>query len=443
MKNVGMKLVALFIIILYNYIKKEGKSMQINRDYYLKKMIKKDGNGLIKVITGIRRCGKSYLLGTIFYDYLVTSGIDNNHIIYMPLDIKENKKYLDGDVFLDYIKGKIIDNNKYYLLIDEVQLMSDFVSVLNSFLYMKNVEVYVTGSNAKLLSRDISTEFRGRGDEIHVYPLSFSEYMSVYDGTKYEGWDSYFMYGGLPLILSFDDDREKAEYLKKLFDETYTNDIVERNNISSIEELNDLINVLASSIGSLTNPSKLENTFKSELNKNLTDKTISNYISYLEDAFLINKAKRFDIKGKKYIGSPYKYYFEDVGLRNARLNFRQLDNGHITENIVYNELIRRGYNVDVGIVEVNKINVNGTSVRPQYEVDFVANLGSNKYYIQVAYQIDNNEKYIQETNSLTNINDSFKKIIIVKDDIKPRWDEFGIMTIGIYNFLLDENSLNL
>ncbi len=404
---------------------------EINRDFYLKQLIKKDGNNRIKVITGIRRCGKSYLLTKIFYKYLLKNN-DKDHIIFIPLDIKPNEPLLDGNKFIEYVKSLIKDNKKYYLLIDEIQKMPDFVPVLNTFLYEDNIEVYVTGSNARLLSKDIITEFRGRGDEIHIYPLSFKEYMSACNKDQYEAYEAYSIYGGLPYILSFDNDSERSKYLKDLFEETYIKDIVERNNLTNIEELNEVINIISSQIGSLTNPYNLQNTFKSTKNINISDKTINKYLNCLEDAFLITKAQRYDIKGKKYINSPYKYYFEDLGLRNARLNFRQIDKGHIMENIVYNELLRRGYNVDVGLTKVNKNN---------YEVDFVCNLGNNKIYIQVAYEMLSLEKEKQERNSLLNIKDSFKKIIITKDVSKPMMDEYGIINMGIYYFLLNEDSL--
>ena len=408
---------------------------EIKRDFYLNQLIKKDGNGMIKVITGIRRSGKSYLLKKIFYRYLLKNN-DKNHIIYIPLDIKENEHLLDGNTFIKYVKSLIKDKKKYYLLIDEVQMMDDFVPVLNTFLYEDNIEVYVTGSNAKLLSKDIVTEFRGRGDEIHIFPLSFSEFMSAYDGDKYEGYEEYSIYGGLPYTLSLETDKERSNYLKKLFEETYINDIIDRHKIDNIEELNELLNIISSQIGSLTNPLNLQNTFKSIKGLDLSDKTISRYLEYFEEAFLINKVERYDIKGKKHINSPYKYYFEDIGLRNARLNFRQIDNGYIMENIIYNELLRRGYNVDVGVVTINE---NGK--KPQYEVDFVCNEGSKKIYIQSAYKMLNDIKEIQERKSLVNIKDSFKKIIIVNDMSKPRIDDTGIIVMGIYYFLLNENSL--
>lgn len=414
---------------------------EIKRDFYLNQLIKKDGNGQIKIITGIRRCGKSYLLKNIFYKYLLQNN-DKDHIIYIPLDIKENESLLDGNKFIEHIRLLVKDNKKYYLLIDEVQKMDDFVPVLNTFLYEDNMEVYVTGSNAKLLSKDVVTEFRGRGDEIHVYPLSFIEYMSAFDGDEYQGYEQYSIYGGLPYTLSYETDIERSNYLKELFKETYIRDIIERNNISNIEELNELLNVISSQIGSLTNPYNLQNYFKSEKKITLSDKTISKYLEAFEDAFLINKVQRYDVKGKKYINSPYKYYFEDMGLRNARLNFRQLDKGHIMENIVYNELLRRGYNVDVGVIEVNKIDENGNNIKPQYEVDFVCNQGSKRIYIQAAYEMKDNLKETQERKSLINIDDSFKKIVIVGDVSKPRMDDNGIITMGIYYFLLNEDSLD-
>lgn len=414
---------------------------EIKRDFYLNQLIKKDGNGQIKVITGIRRCGKSYLLKNIFYKYLLKNN-DKEHIIYIPLDIKPNESLLDGNKFIEHVKSLIKDDKKYYLLVDEIQKMDDFVPVLNTFLYEDNIEVYVTGSNAKLLSKDIVTEFRGRGDEVHVYPLNFSEYMSAFDGDQYEGYEQYSIYGGLPYTLSFETDNERSDYLKNLFEETYIRDIIERNNLTNIEELNELLNIISSQIGSLTNPYNIQNTFKSEKNISLSDKTISKYLDCFEDAFMITKAQRYDVKGKKYINTPYKYYFEDLGLRNARLNFRQIDKGHIMENIIYNELLRRGYNVDIGVVEVNKTDVNGSRSKPQYEVDFVCNQGSKRIYIQSAYEMKDNQKENQERRSLTNITDSFKKIIIVGDVSKPRMDDNGIITMGIYYFLLNEDSLN-
>lgn len=414
---------------------------EIKRDFYLNQLIKKDGNGQIKIITGIRRCGKSYLLKKIFYKYLIQNN-SKDHVIYIPLDIKENEPLLDGNIFIKHIRSLIKDDKKYYLLLDEIQKMDDFVPVLNTFLYEDNIEVYVTGSNAKLLSKDVVTEFRGRGDEIHVYPLSFNEYMSAFDGDQYQGYEQYSIYGGLPYTLAYDTDLERSNYLKNLFEETYINDIIERNHLSNVLELNELLNIISSQIGSLTNPYNLQNTFRSEKNISLSDKTINKYLECFEDAFLITKVQRYDVKGKKYINTPYKYYFEDIGLRNARLNFRQLDKGHTMENIVYNELLRRGYNVDVGVVEVNMKNENGNNIKPQYEVDFICNQGSKRIYIQSAYEMGNDLKEIQERKSLLNIDDSFKKIIITNDVSKPRMDDNGIIIMGIYYFLLNEDSLN-
>ena len=415
----------------------------IKRDKYLNQLINKENNGLIKIVTGLRRSGKSYLLFEIFYNYLLEKGIDKSHIISIQLDDLENENLRDPYNMLNYIKSKIIDNDKYYIILDEVQYLNRFEEVLNSLMHIKNTDIYVTGSNSKFLSSDVITEFRGRGDEIHIYPLSFSEFISTYEGNIDEAWDDYFNYGGMPLILSFKTPEEKAKYLTSLFDKVYLSDILERNNVRNKIELDELLDILSSSIGSYTNPLKLSNTFKSEKKKIISDKTINNYINYFEDSFLISKAKRYDIKGKKYINSPYKYYFEDIGLRNARLGFRQTEENHIMENIIYNELKYRGYNVDIGIVNVYGENNLKQKVLKNYEVDFIATKGNNKYYIQSALSLDNIDKLKQETNSLNNIHDSFKKIIVVKDNIKPRRNEEGIMTIGIYNFLLDENSLDL
>ena len=414
---------------------------EIKRDFYLNQLIKKDGNGQIKIITGIRRCGKSYLLKKIFYKYLLQNN-NKDHIIYIPLDIKANEPLLDGNKFIEYVNSLIKDNKKYYLLLDEIQMMDDFVPVLNTYLYEDNIEVYVTGSNAKLLSRDVVTEFRGRGDEIHVYPLSFKEYLDAFDGDQYQAYEQYSIYGGLPYTLAFETDNERSKYLKDLFEETYIRDIIERNNVTNVEELNELLNIISSQIGSLTNPFNLQNTFKSKKNVTLSDKTISNYLDYFIDAFLITKVQRYDIKGKNYINTPYKYYFEDIGLRNARLNFRQIDKGHTMENIIYNELLRRGYNVDVGVVEVNETNEKGIHIKPKYEVDFVCNQGNKRIYVQSAFEMQDSAKEKQERKSLLNINDSFKKVIILGDVSKPRMDDNGIITMGIFYFLLNEDSLD-
>lgn len=417
--------------------------MEIKRDLYLNKLKNREKNGLIKIVTGIRRCGKSYLLFNLFHDYLLDKGIEKNHIIEIALDDRSNKELRNPDNMLKYVKEQITDKETYYIILDEVQLLDEFEDVLNSFLHIRNADIYVTGSNSKFLSSDLITEFRGRGDEIHVYPLSFAEFASVYKGTLDEAWDDFFTYGGMPLILSRVTTDDKAEYLSSLFNKVYLSDIIERHNVKNRNELDELVNILASAVGSLTNSLKLSKTFQSVKNKKISDKTIKKYIDYFEDAFLISKAARYDIKGKKYINTPIKYYFEDVGLRNARLNFRQQEENHIMENIIYNELRIRGYNVDVGIVEVFQKNNEGKRVRKQLEVDFIANKGNNKYYIQSAFAMNSKEKIKQERNSLININDSFKKIIVVKDNINPRRDENGIMTIGIQKFLLDENSLEL
>jgi predicted AAA+ superfamily ATPase len=417
--------------------------MEIKRDSYLNKLISKEQNGLIKVVTGVRRCGKSYLLFNLFHDYLTQKGIDEAHIIEVALDDRSNKELRNPDNMLKYVKERISDNQTYYVILDEVQFIDEFEDVLNSFLHIRNADVYVTGSNSKFLSSDVITEFRGRGDEVRVYPLSFREYTSVYDGTTDEAWDDYFNYGGLPLILSRKTPEEKAEYLRTLFQKVYLSDIVERHKIRNRDELDELVNILSSAIGSLTNPSKLARTFKSVKNKTISDKTLNTYIGYLVDAFLISKAVRFDIKGKKYIGSPAKYYFEDIGLRNVRLNFRQTEENHIMENIVYNELRIRGYQVDVGVVEYYTQHADGKRSKRQLEVDFIATKGSLKYYVQSAFSISDSGKAKQEERPLLSIGDSFKKVIVVRENIKARRNEAGIMTIGIYNFLLDEDSLNL
>ena len=416
--------------------------MEIKRDVYLNKLIRKENNGLIKIITGVRRCGKSYLLFNLFHNYLIQKGVDEDHIIEVALDDRSYKDLRDPDNMLKYIKGKIKDKQIHYIILDEIQLLSEFEDVLNSFLHIRNADVYVTGSNSKFLSSDVITEFRGRGDEIRVYPLSFREYISVYDGTTDEAWDDYYNYGGLPLTLIYDTPEDKSYYLMSLFNKVYLSDIVDRHKIRNQEELDELVDILSSAIGSLTNPTKLAKTFKSVKNKVISDKTLKKYIDYLQDAFLISKAVRFDIKGKKYINSPAKYYFEDVGLRNARLHFRQTEENHIMENIIYNELRIRGYHIDVGIVEVFGKNQENKTTKKQFEVDFIATKGSEKYYIQSAFSISNTDKLQQEQNSLININDSFKKIIVVRDNIKVRRNEYGIVTMGICNFLLDENSLN-
>ena len=417
--------------------------MEIKRDLYLNKLIRKKNNGLIKIVTGVRRCGKSYLLFNLFHNHLLEEGVEEDHIIEVALDDRSNKELRDPDNMLKFVKERIVDKETYYIILDEVQLLAEFEDVLNSFLHIRNADIYVTGSNSKFLSSDLITEFRGRGDEIRIYTLSFREFVSVYDGSLDEAWDEYFNYGGLPLILSMETVEDKVEYLTSLFQKVYLSDIVERNKVRNKDELDELVDILASAIGSLTNPSKLAKTFKSVKGKVISDKTLKTYIDYLIDAFLISKAKRFDIKGKRYIGSPAKYYFEDIGLRNARLNFRQVEITHIMENIIYNELRIRGYKVDVGLVEHYSTGKDGKRQKKQLEVDFVATKGSEKYYIQSAFAMNNEEKIAQEQRSLVHISDSFKKIIIVADNIKVRRNEEGITTMGLRNFLLDENSLNI
>ena len=417
--------------------------MEIRRDIYLEKLINRMHNGMIKVVTGIRRSGKSYLLFTIFKDYLLSEGVDEDHIISIELDRLENKKYRNPYVVLEKIRSQLIDSKDYYIFLDEVQLLDQFEDVLNSLLHIRNVDVYVTGSNSKFLSKDIITEFRGRGDEVHVYPVSFREYMTVFNGDKYEGWSSYVRFGGLPLTVTMNSDEQRVEYLTRLFEETYIKDIIERNHIEKKQELNDLINVLASGIGSLTNPSKIVATFNSVIQSDISLNTVRSYIEHLEDAFIISEANRYDVKGRKYIGTPLKYYFEDVGLRNARLGFRQVEETHLMENIIYNELRVRGFSVDVGVVMKRKRTKAGVQEKKQLEIDFIANQGSRRYYIQSAFSIPDEEKREQEKASLINVGDSFKKIIIVKDVVKPWHDDDGILTISLYDFLLDEKSLEL
>ena len=417
--------------------------MRIKRDLYLNRLISRKNNGLIKIVTGVRRCGKSYLLFELFHEYLLDNGVDESHIIEVALDDRTNKRLRDPDNMLDYIKNMIQDKDTYYIILDEVQLLDEFEDVLNSLLHIRNADVYVTGSNSRFLSSDVITEFRGRGDEIRVHPLSFREYTSAYQGSVDEAWEEYYTYGGLPLILTRKEDEEKSEYLISLFQKVYLSDIVERHRIANTEELNELVDILSSSIGSLTNPLKLSNTFKSMKGKFISDKTINQYIDHLLDAFLVSKAVRYDIKGKKYINSPAKYYFEDVGLRNARLNFRQTEENHIMENIIYNELRIRGYRVDVGVIEKYEKDESGKTIRKVLEVDFIATKGSEKYYLQSAFALPTPEKQAQEERPLALIGDSFKKIIIVKDNIKLRRNETGIVTMGIRQFLLDEDSLRL
>ncbi len=413
--------------------------MEIKRDYYLKELIDRIDNGLIKIITGIRRCGKSYLLNIIFKNYLIEQGVDKEHIIQLSLDENKNKKYLEPDNLDEYIRNLIKDENKYYILLDEVQEVKDFEAVLIGFMHINNLEIYVTGSNSKFLSSDIVTEFRGRGDEIRVYPLSFSEFYSVYNGSEEKALNEYYTFGGLPLTVLSKTDNTKINYLRTQKDNVYINDIVDRNKIQNKEELEMLVQIIASDIGCLTNPLKLSNNFK-ERDKlsTMTDKTIYNYLGYLQDAFMIEKARRFDVRGKRFIETPQKYYFTDMGIRNSFLDFRQSEEiSHIMENVIYIELKKRGYNVDVGSVEIRD-----GDKKKQLEIDFVANKGNNKIYIQSALEMKTADKVKQEQKSLLNVNDFFKKIIIVGDNVKRSRYDNGIILMGIYDFLLDENSLD-
>ena len=417
--------------------------MEIKRDHYLEQLISKMNNGLVKVVTGMRRCGKSYLLFNIFKEYLSSKGIDENHIIEISFDTFESKKFCDPNILYPHLKESIKDEKMYYILLDEVQLLSDFEAVLNSLIRMKNVDVYVTGSNARFLSKDVITEFRGRGDEIHMYPLSFAEFMSVYQGEKLDGWNEYMLYGGIPLVLNISSPEQKVAFLKSLFEETYISDIIGRHNVRNKAELEDLLNIISSAIGSLTNPEKLSKTFKSVKNKNISSNTIKRYIEYLSDSFLIDTAFRYDIKGRKYIGSPVKYYFNDMGLRNARLNFRQIEETHSMENIIFNELKIRGFNVDVGVIVQNGKDENGSSIRKQFEIDFVCNKASKRYYIQSAYAIPDEAKLMQEQRPLMLTGDFFKRIIITRDTPVPHYNESGILNMSIYDFLLNKNSLDI
>ena len=418
--------------------------MEIKRDAYLQQLIERKDNGMIKVITGIRRCGKSFLLFTIFKRYLLENGVDADHIIEIALDGIENEELRDPKVCFKYIKDAMKDNGKYYLLLDEVQFMPRFEEVLNSLLRMSNIDVYVTGSNSKFLSSDIVTEFRGRGDEIRIYPLSFAEFYSVYDGDYDDAWDDYMIYGGLPQVVGFQNERQKSDYLKNIFANVYLKDVIERHEIQNDTEiLEDLLSIIASAIGSLTNPTKLANTFDSEKHVKISSATIDKYLGYFADAFLISKAERYDVKGKKYIKTPSKYYFTDVGLRNARLGFRQQEESHIMENVLYCDLRRRGYDVDVGVIEYNFKNKEGKSARTQLEIDFVVNRGNQRYYIQSALSVNDPEKRAQEINSLIRTPDSFRKIVVVGNHINPWKDENGILYIGIEQFLLDEKAINM
>ena len=429
--------------------------MEINRDYYLNKLISRKNNGLIKVITGVRRCGKSYLLNTLFYRHLIDTNIKEDHIIRFafdsaddllsigedPIELGLTRKQVDPRKFIAFINSKITDRSVYYLLLDEVQLMGSFEMVLNGYLRKDNLDVFVTGSNAKFLSRDIVTEFAGRGDEVHMYPLSFSEFMTVYNGDKYDGLSQFMLYGGIPMVVLRDSPEDKAATLRNLFEEIYVRDIVARYGVRNRGELEDLLNIISSNVGSLTNPEKLKNTFRSVGKSKITSATIKKYLDYFEDSFLIESALRYDIKGRTYIETPKKYYFTDLGLRNVRINFRQFEPTHVMENIIYNELRMRGYNVDVGVVPIAVKDKDGHVTHKQLEVDFVCNQGSMRYYIQSAYSIPDEEKRVQETRPFRKIDDSFKKIIITRDIIPSQYDEKGILTLNIFDFLLDPLSL--
>ena len=418
-------------------------NIEIKRDYYLEQLISRMDNGLIKVVTGIRRCGKSYLLRTLFKKYLLEQGVSEDHIIEMAFDLYDNIEFRDPKVFYPWVKEQLKDGEKYFILLDEVQMLDEFVSVLNGLADKKNCDVFVTGSNAKFLSRDIATEFGGRGDEIHMYPLSFSEFMSVYDGHYYDGWNEYITYGGIPIVVLADTDEQKMALLDNLFKETYIRDIASRNKVRNVGEMETLLNILSSAIGSLTNPNKLQKTFKSVNQSKITATTITKYIEYLEDSFLIEEAKRFDIKGKSYIGTPMKYYFMDMGLRNARLNFRQMEVTHSMENVIYNELRKRGYRVDVGNIMIVEPGKNGKPVKKQLEVDFICSKGSKKYYIQSAYSLETEEKMAQEIRPFNKINDSFKKIVITSNTPKPFYNDDGILMMSVFDFLLKQESLEL
>lgn len=416
--------------------------MKIKRDRYLNQLISGKWNGLIKIITGIRRCGKSYLLFNLFEEHLIQNGVSREQIIKIPFDDWDFRHLCDPDTLMSFLKERIDNSNEYYLLFDEVQLLRNFEAVLNGLLRRHNIDIYVTGSNSRFLSTDIITEFRGRGDQIHVYPLSFSEFISIDTRHPIDAWGDYYTYGGLPHVLTLEEDSKKAEYLKNLYSTVYSSDILDRHKIKNRTEFTELVQIIASSIGSPCNPLKLSRTFKSLKKVTLTDKAITRYLTYLQDAFIIEKSIRYDIKGKKYINTLSKYYFTDIGIRNALLDFRQQEETHIMENIIYNELKIRGFSVDVGVVETRYTDVNGKRLRKQYEVDFVANQSSRRYYIQSAFAMPTDAKERQESASLLNIDDSFKKIIIVKDYIKPKRNEMGIITIGLIDFLMKPELLD-
>ena len=433
--------------------------MEVQRPRYLNQLIDKKDNGRVKIITGIRRCGKSYLLFELYRKYLLSSEVSENQIIMIALDSLKNIKYRNPIELDDYLRDKIQDNGlKYYIFIDEIQFVEEisnpylegteskvnFVDLVLGLMKIPNVDVYITGSNSKMLSSDVLTQFRDRGDEIRVYPFSFAEFYSCYKGDKGKAFDEYCLYGGMPMTVQISNHEKKSEYLKNVFTSTYIKDVMERNKVlKDASIMDDLLDIISSSIGSLSNPTKLANTFMSEKNIKISQFTVSNYLEYFIDAFLIEKARRYDVKGRKYISSPYKYYFSDIGLRNARLNFRQIEQSHIMENVIYNELRMRGLNVDVGVVEYNYKDENKKTIRKNLEVDFIINRGSNRYYIQSALHVDTKEKQVQETESLRRIGDSFKKVVIVRNNIVPRFDDNGILYIGVEDFLLDERMLDL
>lgn len=430
--------------------------MEIQRNKYLNDLVLRMYNGLVKVITGIRRCGKSYLMNKIFYDHLIAQGIDGSHIIRFAFDsaddldligedffeLEKNNRGADPKKFLSFIRSKLTDSGMYYLLLDEIQNLAEFESVLNGYLRRDNIDIYVTGSNSKFLSSDVLTEFEGRGDEIHVLPLSFSEFFSTYDGAKDEAYEEFSMYGGLPLVLSMKTDEQKIKYLKSQAEKVYIRDIIKRNGLRDDSDIRELLDVLASGMASFTNPTKIEDTFRTVKRSRLSRGTIDKYIGYFEDSFLISKAVKYDIKGRKYIQTPFKIYFEDVGVRNACLGFRQVEPAHIMENVIYNELRYRGYEVDVGVVEERK-RVDGKEERKTYEIDFIATMGSKRYYIQSAYDIPGEEKWRQETRSFDNTKDSFKKIVLVRNPVVPHYDEKGYAIIGLLDFLTDSGSLEI
>ena len=417
--------------------------MEIKREIYLKELINSMHNDMIKIITGMRRCGKSYLLFTIFYNYLKKQGIDDSHIIQVDLENRRNKVLRDPDALLKYIDKKMTDKKMYYILLDEVQYVSEFEDVLNSYLKIKNADIYVTGSNSKFLSKDVITEFRGRGEEIKISPLSFREFFSIYSGSREQALEDYYTYGGLPKITAISNENKKAEYLNNLFEKVYLTDIKERYKIRNDSDLEDLINVISSSIGGMLSPSKIENTFMTVKHSNISQNTIKSYLDILQDVFLIEKSQRFDIKGRKYMNAPAKYYFSDVGLRNAHIHFRQQEASHLMENVIYNELRTRGLSVDIGVVFLNAKNKNGASERKQMEVDFVCNQGSKRIYIQSALYLATEKKREQELCSLKNIDDSFMKFIITGDTVKKYQDDNGVIYMNIYDFLLDEDSLKI